>query len=118
MRNGRAVRIFLAAAAAAAVLAAVVMTLLSAVPPLSYLYDWAKSSHMSFVWAGTEAGVIALCLSFIFIEINKNGRCLPESITGAGAEEMSSAPAPVVCPFRRCPYIRLPAGTSARSFCI
>ena len=63
MRNGRAVRIFLAAAA---VLAAVVMTLLSAVPPLSYLYDWTRSNHMSFVWAGAEAGVIALCLSLYF----------------------------------------------------
>lgn len=61
MRNGRAVRIFLAAAAA--VLAAVVMTLLSAVPPLSYLYNWADSNQMSFVWVGAEAGVIALCLS-------------------------------------------------------
>ncbi len=68
MRNGRAVRIFLAAAAA--VLAAVVMTLLSAVPPLSNLYDWAESNHMSFVWVGAEAGVIALCLS-LYLHRNK-----------------------------------------------
>ena len=68
MRNGRAVRIFLAAAVA--VLAAVAMTLLSAVPPLSYLYDWASSNHMSFVWVGAEAGVIALCLS-LYLHRNK-----------------------------------------------
>ena len=68
MRNGRAVRIFLAAAAA--VLAAVVMTLLSAVPSLSYLYNWTESNHMSFVWIGAEAGVIALCLS-LYLHRNK-----------------------------------------------
>ena len=68
MRNGRVVRIFLAAAVA--VLAAVVMTLLSAVPPLSYLYNWADSNQMSFVWAGAEAGVIALCLS-LYLHRNK-----------------------------------------------
>ena len=67
MRNGRAVRIFLAAAAE--VLAAVIMTLLSAVPPLSYLYNWADSNQMSFVWVGAEAGVIALCLS-LFLKRN------------------------------------------------
>ena len=40
-----------------AVLAAMVMTLLSAVPPLSYLRDWAEGNNMMYVWYGVIAGV-------------------------------------------------------------
>ena len=68
MRNGRAVRIFLAAAAV--VPATVIMTLPSADPPLCYLYDWTRSNHMSFVWTGAEAGDMALCLP-LYLKRNK-----------------------------------------------
>ncbi|MCR5448215.1 MAG: hypothetical protein K6F23_02360 [Solobacterium sp.] len=69
MRNGTAMKILMITVAA--VLAAAVMTLLSAVPPLSYLYDWAESNHMMFVWNGLTAGVIALCLSLYFYHQKK-----------------------------------------------
>ena len=46
------------------------MTLLSADPPLSYLYDWARSNQMSFVWTGAEAGDMALCLP-LYLKRNK-----------------------------------------------
>lgn len=60
MRNGKVMRVFLAVSIA--ILVAVVMIILSAVPPLSYVYTWAERNSMKFVWNGLVAGVIALCL--------------------------------------------------------
>ena len=60
MRNGKVMKIFIAVAIA--ILVAVVMTVLSAVPPLSIVYNWAERNNMKFVWNGLVAGVIALCL--------------------------------------------------------
>lgn len=59
MRNGIVRKIILAIAVA--IFAAAVMTLLSAVPPLSYLHDWAERNDAKFVWYGVTAGVVALC---------------------------------------------------------
>ena len=64
MKNGAAMKIFLTVAVV--VLVALVMTLLSVVPPLSYLYDWAERNNMKFVWGGVIAGVIALCLLLLY----------------------------------------------------
>lgn len=49
---------------AIAVFIAVAMTLLSAVPPLSYLHDWLKSIDRTDIWFGLISGVIAGCLTW------------------------------------------------------
>ncbi len=69
MKNGTGIKI--SVTVAAALLAAVLMTLLSAVPPLSYLHDWAESNHMMFLWNGLMAGAIALCLSLYHYHLQR-----------------------------------------------
>ncbi len=69
MKNGIVCKIILAVAVA--VLAAVVMTLLSAVPPISWLHDWAERNDMKFVWYGAIAGVAALCLMLYYHHLKR-----------------------------------------------
>lgn len=44
-----------------AVLAAVIMTVLSAVPPVSILYNWLDENNLSIVWIGIMAAIVAIC---------------------------------------------------------
>lgn len=44
-----------------AVLAAVIMTVLSAVPPVSILYNWLDANNLSIVWIGIMAAIVAIC---------------------------------------------------------
>ena len=44
-----------------AVLAAVIMTVLSAVPPVSILYNWLDANNQSIVWIGIMAAIVAIC---------------------------------------------------------
>lgn len=53
-------------AIAIAVLVAVLMTVFSAVPPLSVIYNWAERNDIMAVWYGFIAGVIALCLLLLY----------------------------------------------------
>jgi len=46
-----------------AILVAVVMVVLSTIPPLSIVYEWAERNNLKFIWYGLIAGVIGLCLS-------------------------------------------------------
>lgn len=69
MKNGTVMKI--SVTVAAALLAAVLMTLLSAVPPLSYLHDWAESNHMMFLWNGLTAGAAALRLSLYHYHLQR-----------------------------------------------
>ena len=48
--------------AAITVAVAVLMTLLSAAPPLSWVYRWTADRQMPYLWIGLMAGVIAACL--------------------------------------------------------
>lgn len=51
---------------AVAILVAVGMTVLSAVPPLSLLYGWIERNDMDLVWTGIVAGVISVCLTWLW----------------------------------------------------
>ncbi len=51
---------------AIAVAAAVLMMVLSAFPPLSFVYDFLDSNNLSCVGYGINAGVVAFCLSCYF----------------------------------------------------
>lgn len=46
-----------------AILVALLMTLLSAIPPISILYDWLMHHNLRSAWFGLMSCVIALCLS-------------------------------------------------------
>lgn len=80
MKNRTVMKI--SGAVSAAVTAAALMTVLGAVPPLSYLYDWAESSHMMFVWNGLTAGVTALCVTLYYNHL-KNTQERYERQTGS-----------------------------------
>lgn len=45
-----------------AILVGILMTILSAVPPLSLIYEWVERSNLKFIWYGLVAGVIGFCL--------------------------------------------------------
>lgn len=45
-----------------AILIAVILTILSAVPPLSLIYQWAERKNLECIWYGLVAGIIAFCL--------------------------------------------------------
>lgn len=45
-----------------AVSVAIVMTLLSAVPPLHWVYAWTKRNDLPFIWYGLISAVIASSL--------------------------------------------------------
>ncbi len=47
---------------AIAVAVAVLMMVLSAIPPLSFIYDFLNSKNLGFVGRGLNAGVVAFCL--------------------------------------------------------
>lgn len=49
-----------------AILIAALMTLLSAVPPLSTIYDWLADHQLRFIWYGLTAGIIGGLLSFYY----------------------------------------------------
>ncbi len=80
MKNRKVMKI--SGAVSAAVTAAALMTVLGEVPPLSYLYDWAESSHMMFVWNGLTAGVTALCVTLYYNHL-KNTQERNERQTGS-----------------------------------
>lgn len=44
-----------------AVLAAVIMTVLSAVPPVSILYNWLDANNLVVIWYGIMAAIVAIC---------------------------------------------------------
>ena len=44
-----------------AVLAAVIMTVLSAVPPVSILYNWLDENNLVVIWYGIMAAIVAIC---------------------------------------------------------
>ncbi len=54
-----------------AVLAAVIMTVLSAVPPVSILYNWLDANNLSIVWIGIMAAIVATCTT-LYINRTKN----------------------------------------------
>lgn len=49
---------------------AVLMTVLSAVPPLSFVYDWAMGNGLRAAWFGLIGAVIAAC-EMAFLSIGK-----------------------------------------------
>lgn len=67
-RQGSAGRVL--AAVLLAVGLGVVMTVLSAVPPLSLVYNWAEESGLQVLWFGLVGAVIAAG-ELIFLNIGK-----------------------------------------------
>lgn len=53
------------AAIAVAIAIAVLLTVLSAVPPLSMLYQRLASKNLGLVWTGITAGIIAFSLIWL-----------------------------------------------------
>lgn len=47
-----------------AILIAALMTILSAFPPLSFVYNWLSARNLRIMWFGLIAGVIGGALSF------------------------------------------------------
>lgn len=58
-------------AALIAVLAAVIMTVLSAVPPVSILYNWLDANNLVVIWYGIMAAIVATCTT-LYINRTKN----------------------------------------------
>ena len=46
-----------------AVLTAIVMSILSIIPPLSWIYKWTELNDLQFLWYGLIAAVIAMVIS-------------------------------------------------------
>lgn len=44
-----------------AVLAAVILIVLSAVPPVSILYNWLDENNLVVIWYGIMAAIVAIC---------------------------------------------------------
>lgn len=55
-----------------AILIAALMTILSAFPPLSFVYNWLSARNLSIIWFGLIAGVIGGALSFYNVKRKNN----------------------------------------------
>ena len=58
-------------AALIAVLAAVILIVLSAVSPVSILYNWLDENNLVVIWCGTMAALVATCTT-LYINRTKN----------------------------------------------
>ena len=55
-----------------AILIAALMTILSAFPPLSFVYNWLVARNLRLIWFGLIAGVIGGFLSFYNVKRKNN----------------------------------------------